>query len=91
MRNVEIEVRMPGPPLPIVLRELVDRTCADAWQRLSTEGGSRFYYIVGEEAVAKVSQTDSAHERNRATARLACLNPGELSQTLCRPACVEST
>src|SRR5437667_159349 len=50
MRNAEIEVRMPGPDLPVVLRELVDRICADDWHRLSTQDGAKFYYVVGEEA-----------------------------------------
>lgn len=50
MRTEECEVRMPGPPLPVILRELVDRICSDDWHRLSTEEGSKFYYIVGEEA-----------------------------------------
>jgi hypothetical protein len=29
MRNKEIKVSVPGPRLPVVLRELVERICAD--------------------------------------------------------------
>ena len=32
--------------LPGVLRELIERLCADDWERFSAEDG-RFYYIVG--------------------------------------------
>jgi hypothetical protein len=50
--NIDIEVRFPGPALPVVLRELVDRLCADDWYRLSTDDGSKFYYVVGEESAS---------------------------------------
>jgi hypothetical protein len=55
MRNVEIEVRVPGPRLPVVLRELVDRLCAGDWERRSTKDGSRFYYVVGAESAGATS------------------------------------
>jgi hypothetical protein len=57
MENVQIEVRVPGPRLPVVLRELVEGICADDWHRLSTEDQGRFYYIVGEHA-AGVNEAD---------------------------------
>jgi len=65
MRTREIVVKVPGPRLPIVLREIVDRLCSDDWERRSTEDDDQFYYIIGEAASAsetnfKVSEFPAA-------------------------------
>jgi HEPN domain-containing protein len=53
MGKKEVIIRgMPGPPLPDVISELVDRLVADDWCRFSTEDGTRHYYEIGFEASA---------------------------------------
>lgn len=54
MRTIKAECRVPGPRLPIVLREIADRLIADDWCRVSSADAA--YYIVGFDAhVADVS------------------------------------
>jgi len=53
---------MPGPPLPDVLSEVVDRLVSDDWCRLSTEDGGRHYYEIGFEA-AEAGRTGNAYFR----------------------------
>jgi hypothetical protein len=50
MRKIEMKGRMPGPALPDVVRELVDRLVSDDWCRFSTEDENRYYYEIGFEA-----------------------------------------
>jgi hypothetical protein len=44
------EVRVPGPELDTVVREIVERICGDDWERRCTSGGEIVYYVVGFEA-----------------------------------------
>lgn len=52
MRNekIELDVRVPGRPLPEVLRELVAKLITDDWSRFSPQDGGSFYYVVGAQA-----------------------------------------
>jgi hypothetical protein len=38
---------MPGPRLPVVLKEIAEKLLDDDWYRVSSEDGARKYYIVG--------------------------------------------
>jgi hypothetical protein len=47
METRRAEVSMPGPRLPLVLKEIADKLLQDDWCRVSTEDQARKYYIVG--------------------------------------------
>ena len=50
MRNEPATVSTPGPRLPVVLKEITECLRRDDWCRVSSDDGSRKYYIVGYEA-----------------------------------------
>ena len=50
IENKKGTIRTPGPRLPEILREIVDKLIDDDWCRFSTQDGSRAWYAVGFEA-----------------------------------------
>jgi len=48
--EVSLDASTPGPGLPEVLSELVERLIADDWSRFSAQDGGSFYYVVGAKA-----------------------------------------
>ena len=47
MQTRRAGVSTPGPRLPVVLKEITEKLLQDDWYRVSTEDGTRKYYIVG--------------------------------------------
>ena len=47
MKTQLSEVSVPGPRLPIVVNEITETLLQDDWYRVSTEDGTRKYYVVG--------------------------------------------